>query len=108
MCDSKYCTNRKLRKPVYTQEMIDDFKNARGINDHLRLANIKEAYLHYWDKVKDSVDADGWVYVRELPHMLDFYFEQNTGCDIEYEKSYKDGHIRGPRWRPTSIGQNNK
>jgi|AntRauTorcE11897_2_1112592.scaffolds.fasta_scaffold00596_17 hypothetical protein len=61
-------------------------------------------FLQYWDKVKDIVDEDGWVYSTESPHILDAYFEYNTGKKIEFQKSY-DGEWKGSRWRPKSISE---
>lgn len=63
---------------------------------------IEPHYLQYWDLVKDVVDEDGWVYSKQVTHLLDAYFEYNTGQDIEFQKSY-DGEWCGSRWRPVSI-----
>ena len=48
---------------------------------------IETAYVEYWDKVKDVVDGEGWVFTKEVVHMLDSYFEHNTGKEIEFQKS---------------------
>ena len=61
---------------------------------------FEKHFLQYWDYVKNVVDNDGWVYSKEVPHLLDYYFEVNTGKDIEFQKYY-DG--TGSRWRPKSI-----
>jgi hypothetical protein len=63
---------------------------------------FEEHYLQYWDIVKDVVDENGWVYSKETPHLLDAYFESNTGKEIEFEKSYQDPW-KGTRWRPKSL-----
>lgn len=63
---------------------------------------IKEAYVQYWDTVKNFVDENGWVYSKESPHILDYYFEVNTGKSIEFQKSY-EGKWRGTRWRPKEL-----
>lgn len=70
---------------------------------------IEKAYGEYWDSVKDSLDEDGWVYTKEVSNMLDAYFENNTGQEIEFQKSFgRSGDnpnwtTRGSRWRPKSI-----
>ena len=67
------------------------------------------AYAQYWDMVKDIIDEEGWVYTKEAPHMLDAYFEGNTGKPIEFQKSFgKSGDnphwlTRGSRWRPSEL-----
>lgn len=61
-------------------------------------------FRQYWDYVKDVIDDIGWIYSNDMPHLLDYYFEVNTGQEIEFQKSY-DGEWRGPRWRPKSIPQ---
>ena len=63
---------------------------------------IKESYGAYWDHVKGSVDEDGWTYAKEVPYLLDYYFEKNTGKDTEYQKRY-EGEWRGIRWRPKEL-----
>lgn len=73
------------------------------------MEKIQTAYAQYWDQVKSFVDEDGWVYTKEVPHMLDFYFEANTGKKIEFQKS--DGPsgdnphwlTKGSRWRPIEL-----
>lgn len=70
---------------------------------------IVEAYGEYWKTVKELVDEEGWVYTKEVPNMLDAYFEQNTGQDIEFQKSFgRSGDnpnwtTKGSRWRPKAI-----
>lgn len=65
-------------------------------------SRFQSAYGEYWDTVRHSVDAEGWVYSKELPHILDFYFEANTGKPIDFQKSY-DGEYKGSRWRPKEL-----
>lgn len=62
----------------------------------------KEDYCQYWGYVNEKIDKDGWVYSKEVPHLLDAYYEQNTGREIEFQKTY-EGEWRGYRWRPKSI-----
>lgn len=66
--------------------------------------DFKNAFEPYWPNLKHSVDENGWVYSKEVTHILDFYFEQNTGKKIQFEKSY-DGPWRGSRWRPVEIAK---
>lgn len=71
--------------------------------------SFQSAYAQYWDMVKDKIDEEGWVYTKEVPHMLDAYFESNTGKSIEFQKSFgKSGDnphwtTRGSRWRPLEL-----
>ena len=59
----------------------------------------------YWDKGKDIIDDEGWVYTKEAPHMLDAYFEGNTGKPIEFQKSFGNPNwlTKGSRWRPSEL-----
>ena len=72
-------------------------------------SRFQSAYAQYWDMVKDIIDEEGWVYTKEAPHMLDAYFESNTGKPIEFQKSFgKSGNnphwlTRGSRWRPLEL-----
>lgn len=72
---------------------------------------IEESYGVYWDKVKHSVDDNGWVYTKDLPNILDAYFESNTGKQIEYQKSFgpsgsnENWLTRGARWRPKELSE---
>ena len=72
-------------------------------------SRFQSAYAQYWDMVKDIIDEEGWVYTKEAPHMLDAYFESNTGKPIEFQKSFgKSGDnphwlTRGSRWRPSEL-----
>ncbi len=72
-------------------------------------SRFQSAYAQYWDMVKDIIDEDGWVYTKEAPHLLDAYFEANTGKPIEFQKSFgKSGDnpnwlTRGSRWRPSEM-----
>ena len=77
--------------------------------------NFEEDYLEYWDKVKDIVDEEGWVYTKQqVPSMLDYYFEANTNKEIEFQKlhgvSGDNPHwfTKGSRWRPKSISDRMK
>jgi len=73
------------------------------------MEKIQTAYAQYWDQVKSFVDEDGWVYTKEVPHMLDAYFEANTGKKIEFQKSFgpsgDNPHwlTKGSRWRPMEL-----
>lgn len=67
---------------------------------------FKSHFLQYWEYVENVIDDDGWVYSKEVPYLLDAYFESNTNKEIEFEKSY-DGEWRGYRWRPKTIKENN-
>ena len=59
---------------------------------------------HYWNIVKDIIDANGWTYCKQVPHMLDYYFEGNTGINIDFEKNVEEsGEFKGSRWRPKAI-----
>ena len=76
----------------------------------VRRNNFYEHYAQYWDMVKDIIDEDGWVYTKDAPHMLDAYFESNTGKPIDFQKSFSflsgdnpNWLSRGARWRPKSI-----
>ena len=72
-------------------------------------SSFQSAYAQYWDMVKDKIDEEGWVYTKEVPYMLDAYFESNTGKSIEFQKSFgKSGDnphwtTRGSRWRPLEL-----
>jgi hypothetical protein len=72
---------------------------------------FKETYAQYWEMVKDIIDEEGWVYTKEAPHMLDAYFEHNTGKPIEFQKSFgKSGEnpywrTKGSRWRPLELSK---
>ena len=63
---------------------------------------IKTLYEQYWPYVEKSVDDAGWTYAKEVPYLLDTYFEANTGKPIEIQKSY-EGEWRGYRWRPKEL-----
>lgn len=73
------------------------------------MEKFKIAYAQYWETVKDVIDEEGWVYTKEVPHLLDAYFELNTGKSIEFQKSFgKSGEnpnwlTRGSRWRPIEL-----
>lgn len=69
----------------------------------------KEHYKEFWDEVKQSIDEEGWVYTKEVKYLLDAIYENNTGIEIEFQKSFgKSGNnpnweTRGSRWRPVTI-----
>jgi hypothetical protein len=73
------------------------------------MEKYKNAYAQYWEIVKDVIDEDGWVYEKDVPHILDYYFEANTGKPIEFQKSFgKSGDnphwlTKGSRWRPLEL-----
>lgn len=74
-------------------------------------SEIEQSYGEYWDKVKDVVDSEGWVYSKEVVNMLDAYFEHNTGKDIEFQKSFgasgdnPNWLTKGSRWRPKELSK---
>lgn len=87
------------------KEVSTFLKTMHGMNKD----TIKSAYAQYWDTIKHIVDEDGWVYTKEAPHLLDSYFEVNTGKPIEFQKSFgKSGDnphwlTKGARWRPLEL-----
>ena len=92
------------------KERILSFKPAvYPKEDAVSGSRFQLAYAEYWDMVKDIIDEEGWVYTKEAPHMLDAYFEGNTGKPIEFQKSFgKSGDnphwlTRGSRWRPSEL-----
>lgn len=68
----------------------------------IMITPIKDAYGQYWEYVEKNVDSKGWVYSKEVPHLLDTYFEANTGKPIDFQKNY-EGEWRGYRWRPKEL-----
>ncbi len=73
------------------------------MNNIESINKFKPYFDQYWDMVKDVIDnTEGWIYSNDVPHILDYYFEANTGKEIEFQKIY-DGEYRGYRWRPKSI-----
>lgn len=70
---------------------------------------IQKAYGEYWTLFEQYIDEDGWIYTKECPYLLDAIFEQNTGKEIEFQKSFgKSGDnpywlTRGSRWRPSEL-----
>lgn len=74
-----------------------------------KLEKYQPHFLDYWESVKNVIDEDGWVYTKDVPNMLDAYFENNTGKSIEFQKSFgpsgDNPHwlTKGSRWRPKSI-----
>lgn len=74
------------------------------MNQTKQKIDFEPHFLQYWDHVKNVVDEEGWVYSKEVPYLLDAYFEHNTGQTIEFQKMYEyTGSWRGSRWRPKSI-----
>lgn len=77
---------------------------ANELNDF-----FQKSYGEYFPMVEKHIDEEGWCYVREVKHLLDAYFEHNTGKEIEYQKSFgRSGDnphwmTRGARWRPKEI-----
>ena len=76
----------------------------------VRRSNFSEHYGEFWEKVEDLVDEDGWVYVKEAPHLLDSASENITDKEIDFQKSFSflsgdnpNWLSRGARWRPKSI-----
>jgi len=73
------------------------------------MKRIELAYGPYWETVKNIVDTDGWVYTKEAPHMLDYYFTKNTEKQIEFQKSFGPSGenpnwlTKGSRWRPIEL-----
>lgn len=63
---------------------------------------FQKVFGEYWKYVKDSVDFEGWVYTKEVNHLLDAYFEHNTGQPIEFQRTY-EGEYNGSRWRPKVL-----
>ena len=86
-----------------------DEETENGFKGAVSGSRFQSAYAQYWDMVKDIVDEDGWVYTKEVPNMLDAYFESNTNKPIEFQKSFgKSGDnphwlTKGSRWRPTEL-----
>jgi hypothetical protein len=74
------------------------------MKNKLSKKKFKPYFKVYWDYIKDVIDDEGWVYTKEVPHLLDAYFEMNTGTPIDFEKSYA-GEWKGPRWRPKAISE---
>lgn len=70
---------------------------------------IVEEYSTFWEYVKDIVDEEGWVYTKDSQHLLDVAFENNTGRDVEFQKSFGLSgdnpywKTKGSRWRPKNI-----
>lgn len=65
-------------------------------------SKIQEAYGRYWKYVEKFIDEEGWVECRNVPHMLDCYFEQNENKEIEFQKAgtSPSGYSR---WRPAEL-----
>ena len=93
---------QNLNKPQNQQLNITGVSGSR----------FQSAYAQYWDMVKDIIDEEGWVYTKDAPHMLDAYFENNTGKTIEFQKSSVKSGInpnwltKGSRWRPSELSTN--
>lgn len=92
-------------------------KSEQKEYESFKTLDFEEYYGKFWVNVKNSVDEDGWVYVKEIPHILDAYYESQTGQPIEFQKSFgasgenPNWETRGSRWRPKVISDkfgNNK
>jgi hypothetical protein len=84
--------------------------NTASSQTDVRRCNFSEHYGEFWGKVENLVDENGWVYVKEAPHLLDVAFENTTEKEIDYQKSFSflsgdnpNWLTRGARWRPKSI-----
>ena len=107
-----YKSTRMVETRNWILEMALNFAEeyAKALSKHAVSNNrFQSAYAQYWDMVKDIIDEEGWVYTKEAPHMLDAYFENNTGKSIEFQKSFgKSGNnphwlTKGSRWRPSEL-----
>lgn len=92
-------------------ESLESNEDIQLINESVEFDNrFEKAYsdpngkFNYWDIVKDIIDEDGWVYSNNSPHILDAYFSNNTGKEIEFQKSY-EGEWKGSRWRPKELSE---
>lgn len=92
-------------------ESLESNEDIQLINESVEFDNrFEKAYsdpngkFNYWDIVKDIIDEDGWVYSKNSPHILDAYFSNNTGKEIEFQKSY-EGEWKGSRWRPKELSE---
>ena len=101
---------QKNRTRWFSQEEFDRLKELSNKQQpDVSESRFQSAYAQYWDKVKDIIDEEGWVYTKEAPYMLDAYFEGNTGKQIEFQKSFgRSGDnqhwlTRGSRWRPLEL-----
>lgn len=90
-------------------ETSNEHENGNDFIADVTRSLFESAYGIYWDKVKDFIDKDGWVYTKDVPNMLDSYYEHNTGNTIEFQKSFgasgDNPHwlTKGSRWRPKSL-----
>lgn len=77
----------------------------------MKIEKIQQAYSPYWEDIKDLIDSEGWVYVKDLPYLMDVYFQEKTEKEIEYQKSFglsgDNPHwlTRGARWRPKELSK---
>jgi len=98
-----------FKSKLYREDLKPMFDELEGYYKLNSCDRFKSAYYQYWDMVKDIIDEEGWVYTKEAPHMLDYYFEHNTGESIEFQKSFgKSGDnphwlTKGSRWRPSEL-----
>ena len=108
--------NKSNNNELSAETEADSNSNAQNqhvsqpnANTNVSSSRFQSAYAQYWDMVKDVVDSDGWVYSKELPNILDAYFEGNTGKPIEFQKSFgpsgDNPHwlTKGSRWRPKEL-----
>ena len=103
--------SKKKMESAYFESL--ESNDDQLINESVEFDNrFEKAYsdpngkCNYWDIVKDIIDEDGWVYSKNSPHILDAYFSNNTGKEIEFQKSYKyEGEWKGSRWRPKELSE---
>lgn len=101
-------SKKKMDSAYFESIEVSEFEL---INESVETTNrFEKAYsdpngkFDYWNIVKDIIDEDGWVYSKNSPHILDYYFSNNTGKEIEFQKSY-EGEWRGSRWRPKELSE---
>ena len=78
------------RRIKVSKKTLEQFKDAKGINDPRRGGKIRTHYVSYdyfcstflpeWEYCEDEEDID-WVYEKECNEMFDEYYED--GFDIE-------------------------
>lgn len=91
----------KKKKPVIKKKTVQKAKVVRVRIDNT--PRFQKAYGKYWDIVRRFVDKKhGWAYVDKLPNMLEIYFQDNTGKEIEYQES---DDVKGNRWRPIELSE---
>lgn len=100
----------KIEKLIIAGAFIAaEIDRINAIENQDKQIDLKEHYGEFWDKVDGLVDEEGWVYTKETRYLLDAIFENTTGKDIEFQKSFgRSGdnphwNTKGSRWRPKSI-----